>query len=225
MCGCPMARLLRSSELLHADSISFTYSKASDPIFSNVDVTPAAGAMTALTGPSGTGKSTLLFVLGLLLTPTAGRVVVAGDDTSKMTDAARSRIRSSRIGFVFQDAALDPTKSVLANVVESCDYNGRSRAEALTRAEALLEEMGVAVPGTRRPLQISGGQAQRVAICRALLPEPQIILADEPTGNLDELSSAAVLNRLRHEADQGGTVVIATHDPQVLRRCDDRVTL
>lgn len=225
MCGCPVARLLRSSELLHADSISFTYSKASDPIFSNVDVTPAAGAMTALTGPSGTGKSTLLFVLGLLLTPTAGRVVVAGDDTSKMTDAARSRIRSSRIGFVFQDAALDPTKSVLANVVESCDYNGRSRPEALTRAEALLEEMGVAVPGTRRPLQISGGQAQRVAICRALLPEPQIILADEPTGNLDELSSAAVLNRLRHEADQGGTVVIATHDPQVLRRCDGRVTL
>lgn len=214
-----------SGRSLRAEGIRFSYGRNSEPVLSEIDAAPAAGAMTALTGPSGRGKSTLLFVLGLLLQPTTGKVLIDGSDTAAMTDGGRSRLRASTIGFVFQDAALDASTSVLNNVVESCDYTGRSRPEAIDRAEMLLAEMGVTVPGSRRPLQISGGQAQRVAICRALLPGPNIILADEPTGNLDESSSDAVLDRLRHEADAGATVVIATHDPHVLTRCDARVHL
>src|SRR5699024_7469498 len=123
------------------------------------------------------GKSTLLFILGLLLRPQQGELTVNGINTSTLSDADRSRLRASLIGFVFQDSALDASRSILENVIESCDYTGASRAKAIPSATALLVEMGVDIPPTRRPLQISGGQAQRVALCRALLPGPQIILA------------------------------------------------
>lgn len=174
-----MTSSARRGAVLRADGICFAYGPDAEPVLSDIDVAPAAGAMTALTGPSGRGKSTLLFVLGLLVRPSSGQVFVDGSDTAAMTDAARSRLRATTIGFVFQDAALDASTSVLSNVVESCDYTGRPRREAIDRAGLLLAEMGVTVPGRRRPLQISGGQAQRSG---ALLPGPGIILADESTG-------------------------------------------
>jgi ABC-type lipoprotein export system ATPase subunit len=210
--------------MIRGEGISFGYD-AAPRVLEDVQVRADAGRMTALTGPSGRGKSTLLFILGLLLQPQEGALHLDGVNTSTLSDAGRSRLRAGVIGFVFQDAALDASRSILENVIESCDYTGASRAKAGPRAAALLAEMGVDIPPTRRPLQISGGQAQRVALCRALLPEPQIILADEPTGNLDGASSAAVLHRLRAEADRGRTVVIATHDPRVLDQCDSRVDL
>ena len=181
--------------------------------------------MTALTGPSGRGKSTLLYVLGLLLTPTSGAVAIGGEAASSLPDAARSRIRASRIGFVFQDAELDPTRTVIDSVLEPALYAGSRKAELVPRALELLERFGLTERAHHRPGQVSGGQAQRLAVCRALLNDPDIILADEPTGNLDRGNTDLVIGALADAADEGRVVVIATHDPYVLERCDEAVAL
>lgn len=204
--------------------VQFTYG-SSPPVLRDIDLDIPEGRITAITGPSGRGKSTLLFIAGLLLRPTGGQVVVGGTDVARLPDRARSRIRGRLIGFVFQDAALDASRSVLDNVIESTDYSGASRRQASDRARALLADLGVQVDTRRRPVQISGGQAQRVAVCRALLPEPAVILADEPTGNLDEESARAVMHQLRAEADRGVAVAVATHDDRVIRACDSRFDL
>lgn len=211
--------------MIAAEAVSFGYRGQPRPVLGGVDFAPRPGELCAISGASGRGKSTLLFLLGLMLRPTSGRVLINGQDASRLSDAARSRLRGQALGFIFQDAALDPTRTVLDNVIESCDYSGASRAAASRRARELLEEVGVSVPASRRPLQISGGQAQRVALCRALLPRPWIILADEPTGNLDPDSAGSVMRRLQAEAATGATVVIATHDPRVLGECTQRVRL
>lgn len=177
----------------------------------------STGSVTALTGPSGRGKSTLLYLLGLLLAPSDGDVVVQGQPTRRLGDATRARMRARTIGFVFQDASLDPSRPILDSVVEPLLYDGGSRAAARTRALQLLDQVGVKHRAGHRPGRISGGQAQRVAICRALVNDPPIILADEPTGNLDRENSAAILAMLVREArERERTVIIATHDPFVL---------
>jgi ABC-type lipoprotein export system ATPase subunit len=191
-------------------------------VLDGVDLELPRGQITAITGRSGRGKSTLLFLAGLLLRPTAGRVLVDGVDVTALPDRRRSAIRGRRIGFVFQDAALDPARSILDNVIESTEYSGTSRVEAAARGRALLADVGVETDPRRRPVQISGGQAQRVALCRALLPRPQAVLADEPTGNLDRESTDVVLRRLRAAADAGAAIVIATHDERVIGVCDER---
>jgi len=183
------------------------------------------GSMVGISGPSGRGKSTLLYLAGLLLQPRSGRVVLDGIDTSVLSDPARSRLRSTHIGFVFQDAVLDTGRSILDNVIEGSVYSGLSRSVAKQRGRALLAQVNVSVPIDRRPGQISGGQAQRVALCRALLHEPSVVLADEPTGNLDRESADLALARLRTAAESGACVLIASHDHQVLDRCDDTVVL
>lgn len=203
-----------------------TFAYASSPsVFEDLDFTAPAGAITAVTGPSGRGKSTLLYVIGLMLRPQRGQILLGGRRIDELSDTARSRLRGRKFGFVFQDAALDSTRSVQDNVVESTVYNGLSRKPALVRARQMLIDLGVDVDPSRRPGQLSGGQAQRVALCRALIHEPRVVLADEPTGNLDETSSNAVLGSLRHAADRGAAVVIATHDPRVLDRSDGRLHL
>ena len=181
-----------------------------------------AGSMTALSGPSGSGKSTRLYLLALMLAVNGGRVELDGERVDNVSDAARSRVRANRFGFVFQDAALDPTRTVLDNVVESALYCHADRRSWTRRAMTLLEEMDVTVPISRRPGQISGGQAQRIAVCRALVGAPDVVFADEPTGNLDPTSAAAVLRTLRRHADAGACVVLVTHDPQVAALCDRR---
>lgn len=184
-----------------------------------------AGTLTALTGPSGSGKSTLLYLLGLMLRPDAGRVVLAGTAVDRLPDADRARLRAHRFGFVFQDAALDPTRTVLDNVVETALYRRQPRQRATEEAHRLLERFGVDIRATHRPGQISGGQAQRIALCRALLGGPQVVLADEPTGNLDPATSDLVVAALREHATAGASVVIATHDPSVVAACDLRIGL
>lgn len=181
--------------------------------------------LTAVTGPSGCGKSTLLYLIGLLLTPSGGWIHVDGIDVAGLDDSSRSQIRSERIGFVFQDALLDPSRAVLDNVTEGAIYANQSRKSARALGVALLEELGVNVPFNRRPGEVSGGQAQRIALCRALCTEPQIILADEPTGNLDRASADVVLDVLRQQALLGRTVVIATHDLTVRAKCDRVIEL
>lgn len=212
--------------LLAVEDLRFRYTPDATELFDGLTHGFAAGQLTALTGPSGRGKSTLLYVLGLLLTPTAGTVTVDGQDTTCMADTQRSRLRANRIGFVFQDSELDPTRTILDSVLEPTLYAGLDPREQTDHAFELLRGLRLGDRASHRPGQISGGQAQRVACCRALVNRPGIVLADEPTGNLDRDNAALVLDTLAGAAHTGGaTVVIATHDPYVLTRCDDVVTL
>ncbi|MEZ3162123.1 ATP-binding cassette domain-containing protein [Microbacterium sp. BWT-B31] len=211
--------------VLEARGLTFAYGPRSNPVLSEWDAAFPAGSTTALTGPSGRGKSTLLYLLGLMLHPTAGDVLVDGVAVTGLRDAARARLRAGRFGFVFQDAALDATRTVLDNVTETALYRGEQKDAAARRATALLERFGVDVPPHRRPGQVSGGQAQRIALCRALLGEPGILLADEPTGNLDPATATVVVDALRDHAHAGAAVVIVTHSPEVAAACDREIRL
>ncbi|MBK8460562.1 MAG: ABC transporter ATP-binding protein [Micropruina sp.] len=211
---------------LAVTDLRFRYAKGGQELFDGLSHTFAPSALTALTGPSGRGKSTLLYVLGLLLTPSSGHVLVDGVNVADASDAERSRLRATRVGFVFQDSELDPARTIVDAVIEPGLYAGGRVVGLRGRAYELLEQFGLADRADHRPGQISGGQAQRVAVCRALLNDPAIVLADEPTGNLDRGNAERVLEALTSAAkDHAKTVVIATHDPFVLSYCDQRVEL
>lgn len=205
--------------------LSFQYPKATAPIFDDCDASFGAGEVTAITGSSGSGKSTLLYVLALLLTPSAGSVRWGNDVVSGWDDARRSAHRATRAGFVFQDAMLDPAKSVLSNIVEQAIFAGWDRENARRRARELSERLGVEHRLDGKPGEISGGQAQRVALCRALLTDPKVIFADEPTGNLDSVAADAVIATLEERARAGACVIVATHDEVVSSRANHVVTL
>jgi ABC-type lipoprotein export system ATPase subunit len=203
------------------DGLSFGYRRR-EPILDRLDYQFGSGLMSAVTGASGRGKSTLLYLIGLLLTPWSGRVGIgAVPDASTLDDLDRSRLRAQRIGFVFQDAMLDPSRSVIDNVLEAALYAGVSRRSARAEAELLLDRFDVRLRADHRPGEVSGGQAQRVALCRALLNHPEVILADEPTGNLDATSAQIVIDALRGAAHTDDvTVIIASHDPRIVAACD-----
>lgn len=203
-----------------ADGLTFGYGQHGTPVVDYLSYEFARGAVTAVTGPSGCGKSTMLYILALMLHPTSGVVLYDGVAVSDRNDSQRSRLRAQYVGFVFQDAVLDPSRTVLDNVVEGGLYAGLARKESRNRARTLMSEFGVEHRATHRPGEVSGGQAQRVAICRALLKRPQLLLADEPTGNLDPASSLVVWKALTRAAGEGSTVVIATHDPTLADRAD-----
>lgn len=209
---------------LAARDVTFGY-ESNRPIVASWSEDFEAGSMTAISGPSGSGKSTRLYLLALMIGLTHGSIELDGERVDNVSDAARAGVRARRFGFVFQDAALDPTRSVLDNVLESALYRGAHRPSLVPTALSLLSEMDVSVPVSRRPGQISGGQAQRIAVCRALVGVPDVIFADEPTGNLDPGSAAAVLGMLRRRAEAGACVILVTHDPQVAARCDRRLEL
>jgi ABC-type lipoprotein export system ATPase subunit len=209
---------------LEARDIVFEY-VAGARVLDGWSATFPAGTMTALTGPSGRGKSTLLYLLGLMLHPTAGEILVDGESSARLRDADRARLRATRFGFVFQDAALDHTRTVIDNVTETALYRGEPRAAARERGVELLERFGVNVPPFRKPGQVSGGQAQRIALCRALLNDPAVLLADEPTGNLDAATSALVVDAMREHARAGAAVIVVTHSPEVAAACDEEVRL
>lgn len=205
--------------------LTFAYNRRSPELFDHLSHDFAPGACTALTGASGRGKSTLLYVLGLMLTPATGSVLLDGVDVAAAPDAERSRLRATRIGFVFQDSELDPHRTLTDTVAEPGLYAGLPPRQAAARARELLARFGLADQAGKRTTAISGGQGQRAAVCRALLMEPDVILADEPTGNLDRGNAAAVLDALDHAASAGCTVIIATHDPYVVDRCQEMVRL
>lgn len=210
--------------MLETKGVTFGYEPGT-PVLSDLDIAFAEGAVTAITGASGKGKSTLLYVLGLMLKPLAGEVLIAGEPASRLGDSARARLRSHVFGFVFQDSALDASRTVLDNVLETSLYRAQPRSVATRRANLLLEQFGVNLRSTARPGQVSGGQAQRVALCRALLGDPPILLADEPTGNLDPQTAEVVVDAFRKHAHEGNTVVVVTHDPVLAARCDRVVSL
>jgi lipoprotein-releasing system ATP-binding protein len=184
------------------------------------------GQAIALVGPSGTGKSTLLHIAGLLETPDSGQVIVSGRDCTKMDDGDRTRVRRAEMGFIYQFHQLLPEFSALENVALPQLILGRGRKEAEARASELLSGLGLAERLDHRPGQLSGGEQQRTAICRALANHPRLILADEPTGNLDPRTSEVVFHELiALFRSEGVAALIATHNLELARRMDRVVKL
>lgn len=209
---------------LEARDVVFEYTPGAR-VLDGWSATFPAGSITALTGPSGRGKSTLLYLLGLMLHPTSGDILFNGQTITHLRDADRARLRANWFGFVFQDAALDQTRTVLDNVTETALYRGQTRTAVKPRALELLDRFEVDVPAHRKPGQVSGGQAQRIALCRALLTDPIVLLADEPTGNLDPATSRLVVEALRTQASSGAAVIVVTHSPEVASACDVEIRL
>jgi len=203
--------------MIELSNIRKTYHQGGNAIHAldGIDLRVAPGEFVAIMGPSGSGKSTLLNVLGALDRPDTGRYRLAEDEVSALDDDAASDVRNRRIGFVFQSFHLLPRLSVLENVLLPQRYARQPDPGAAARAVALLERIGLGQRTGHLPGQLSGGQLQRAAIARALLNQPALLLADEPTGNLDSRSAADVL-ALLHELHAGGqTVVLVTHDPAI----------
>jgi len=189
-----------------------------------IDLAVAQGDSLAIMGPSGSGKSTLLGLLGGLDRPTAGDLAFAGRQVGAMSDDELARVRNQVVGFVFQSFQLLPRTTAVANVGLPLVYRGLGRAERRRRAVEALQSVGLGQRMGHRPSQLSGGEQQRVAIARALVTEPAMLLADEPTGNLDSRSGDEVLDLLaRLHAERGVAVVVVTHDPGVAERLDRMV--
>jgi putative ABC transport system ATP-binding protein len=180
-----------------------------------VDLSIGAGEFVAIVGPSGSGKSTMMHLIGCLDRPSSGRYLLGGVDVSTLDDDGLARLRSLAIGFVFQSYNLLPRTSALENVAAPLLYQGVSRRERLRRAQAILERLGMGDRLGHDHTELSGGQQQRVAIARALVTEPALILADEPTGDLDSVAGAEVLEILSELHRSGRTVVLITHDADV----------
>ncbi|NWG75763.1 MAG: ABC transporter ATP-binding protein, partial [Rubrivivax sp.] len=191
-------------------------------VLHGIDLELARGEFAALIGPSGSGKSTLLNVLGLLERATSGRYELAGQAVDGLDDDARTALRRDTIGFVFQFHHLLPAFSALENVTRpALARDGHVARAVRERAEALLAEVGLAAAMDKRPSELSGGMQQRVAVARALILEPALVLADEPTGNLDTASSDEVFALLRRIHEEVGTsFLVVTHDPRLAGRCD-----
>ena len=181
-------------------------------VLKGIDLDIKQGEYVALMGPSGSGKSTLMNLLGCLDTPTAGSYTLAGRDVSRMDDNALAAVRNKEIGFVFQTFNLIPRQTALQNVSLPLVYAGKPRMERITRAEEVLAQVGLEDRMTHQPNQLSGGQRQRVAIARALVNTPSMILADEPTGNLDSTTSDEIMRLLDDIHQAGNTLVVVTHD-------------
>ena len=210
-----------TAPLLSATGLTKTYrlGRVDVPALRGVDVTVERGEFIAITGPSGSGKSTLMHILGCLDTPTSGRYALDGEDVAGLRGKQLAQVRNRKVGFVFQTFNLMPRLTVEENVALPLKYRGGlTRAERRRRALALLERLGLGDRVGHRPDELSGGQRQRVAIARALIGEPAIVMADEPTGNLDSHAGANVLATFDELNRAGHTLILVTHDPGVASR-------
>lgn len=205
--------------VIHLEQLRKSYylGKQELPVLKCIDLDIYKNEFVALMGPSGSGKSTLMNILGCLDTLTDGKYVLNGNDVSKMNDNALAEIRNQEIGFVFQQFNLLPRLSALENVALPLIYAGVSKKERTERALEMLEKVSLADRHHHKPNELSGGQIQRVAIARALVNRPSIILADEPTGNLDSKTSVEIMNLISDIHKLGNTVVLVTHEEDIAR--------
>lgn len=194
-------------------------------VLEDVDLTVAPGEYVAVVGPSGSGKSTLLHLMGALDRATSGDVRLAGHDLASYSDAGLSRLRATYLGFVFQQFFLLDRRSAVDNVADGLLYQGVRRRERRSRAVSALERVGLGHRLDHRPSQLSGGECQRTAVARAVVHQPRLLLADEPTGNLDSAAGAAVLGLFDDLHAEGATIVLVTHDERIAGRAPRVVTM
>jgi putative ABC transport system ATP-binding protein len=215
-----------SQEVARLESVSKTYSGIySVPALRKCNLSISRGDYLTIQGPSGSGKSTLLNILGLLDTPTSGRYLLAGEDIAGASDTVLASLRATYLGFVFQAAHLIEQRPAIENVQLGAIYAGTAKTERRTTAMRLLYQVGLGHRAWAQPSTLSGGERQRVAIARALMNKPDLLLCDEPTGNLDSGTSQSVLEVLEALNSEGLTVVVITHDDSVAKRSKRRLKL
>lgn len=204
----------------------YTSGKLVTPALINVTLTIHKGEMVAIMGPSGSGKSTLMNIIGLLDRPTGGKLLIDDNEINlSMSDSKLAKLRGRKIGFVFQSFNLLPRLTALGNVLLPTGYQKVGRTNAKERANKLLEQVGLGERISHRPNELSGGEKQRVAIARALINDPEIILADEPTGNLDSKSGNDIIALLRALNKEGKTIIIISHDSDIAHQCDRTIRI
>jgi putative ABC transport system ATP-binding protein len=208
---------------LEGVSRTYTSGRLAVPALVSVDLVIDRGEFVAIIGPSGSGKSTMMNILGCLDRPTSGRYILDGTPVDTLDDDGLARLRSRAIGFVFQSYNLLPRTTALENVSAPLMYQGVGRRERHARAQAALERLGLGDRLDHEPTELSGGQQQRVGIARALVTEPALLLADEPTGNLDSHSGAEVIELFHALHASGRTIILITHDPEVAAVADRQI--
>jgi putative ABC transport system ATP-binding protein len=216
---------MRTVLAMEGVSKSYTLGKLSVPVLHNIDLAINEGEFAAIMGPSGSGKSTLMNLIGCLDRPTCGKIIIGNMDTSILPDMELSRIRGKKIGFVFQTFNLISRLTALKNVELPMVYQDISGAKRVKRASELLEMLGLRDRMNHKPAELSGGQRQRVAIARALVNEPEILLADEPTGNLDSKTGQEIMQIFNNLHNEGRTILMVTHDQALAQNCDRIIRL
>jgi len=216
-----------SKALIQLENVTKTYDSGENAVqaLRGVDVQIDRGEFVAIIGPSGSGKSTLMHILGCLDSPSTGEYWLDGEDVAAMSGKQLARIRNKKLGFVFQTFNLLPRATILKNVELPLLYAGVDSDERRERAHQALDRVGLANRAKHRPNELSGGQRQRVAIARALVNTPSLILADEPTGNLDQKTGGDIIRLFEEVASGGQTIVLVTHDPVIAARTHRRVKI